>query len=413
MIHLVNTFKKLDGNCSPISYQYKDSKGKYKVPTNISITSYNDKLISNTRLTDYMYMTPIAHDFPQYLPIRMNEKIMSSVNSIQNIFDPNMGTPKVYEIIGDSDFLINNIAYKGLEDVRLVVWDNVLYGIGFRPDIIEGKVIPQLIEYNKDLSINRTWFINTDKTMEKNWQPITDRPFTFMYNPNTSETVTLSMYDLKESDNHNTPSFINEIKTPGYDGGLSGSSQLIHLKDGRYISICHTSHRYTAPNSFFRWYYNHYFVVYDNNLNQIKVSTPFHFVDECLEFCCGMCIHDDNVYISFSIFDGSTNLLSIPYDKFITFIDELMDNPQSYDNEPAHDYMIQTFESGKIVGTDIISYSFYLENIGKLQDVTPMLDMLDNIDSSKLVKDCIYRYLIIRRQNTGVIINKHNESVAK
>ena len=53
--------------------------------------------------------------------------------------------------------------FRGLEDPRLAVWNNTLYGVGFRPDIQPGKVIVQLIEFNEDYTIRRTWFINTNK----------------------------------------------------------------------------------------------------------------------------------------------------------------------------------------------------------------------------------------------------------
>ena len=243
----------------PFIRSYQDSGGNLRASANISIASYKGNIVFNTRITNYMYVPMIASDKLMWVQTFGERGKISSHNVIGTI----NSTPALYELIGENGFRLNNMSFAGLEDVRLVVWNDILYGIGFRPDVIDGMVIPQLIEYNDDLTINRSWFLKTNKTMEKNWQPIEDRPFTFMYDPDKSYLVTLNIDELQVADDPNNPTIINEIETPDFTGVLSGSTQLIRLDDGGYVSICHTGHRYTGKDFYEHWVYNHYFVVYD------------------------------------------------------------------------------------------------------------------------------------------------------
>lgn len=405
MIYLVNAIQKFNGECRPISYQYRDEQNECKSPTNITITNHNGQIIANTRLTDYMYLPIQSPNNIQYISVREDYVNMTSINSIQPLFTPCM--PNIYSMKGTNRLTLNNnssVAYSGLEDVRLVEWNGVLYGIGFRPDVIAGKVTPQLIEYDDDLSIKRTWFMNTNKAMEKNWQPVVDKPFTFMYDPDTSSMVVLDLDNMHESNDTNNPSDINNIDTPDFTGAISGSSQLIRLHDGNYLSICHTSHRYMGFDGMPRWFYNHYFVLYDENMNKIWVSQPFHFVENCMEFCCGICELDGNIHISFSVMDGTSNIITIPYDSLMEVINIMKNDPGQLDCEPAYDYLVQNYESGSIVGTDRILYAFMLEQKGLFNHLDDIPDILGSVNVPKHVKINLYAYFAVRKQNGAKLI---------
>ena len=246
--------------------------------------------------------------------------------------------------------------------------------------------------------------MNTDKTMEKNWQPVVDKPFTFMYDADNSETITLDIDNMGESEDVNNPSTINSLDTPKFSMSMCGSSQLIHLHNGNYLSICHTSHRYTDYAGIPSWFYNHYFMLYDENLNKIWTSQPFHFVEECMEFCCGMYEHDGNIHISFSIMDGAVNIITIPYDSMMEIINMMMEGSEQLDCEPAYEYMLSNYESGAIAGTDRILYAFMLNGKSLFKHTSDIPGIINDINMPSHIRKCINSYFAIRMPDGAQLI---------
>ena len=407
MIYLIDTMNRFNGGCIPVLHSFKDLAGNEKFPTNISITNHQGKLISNIRLTDYTYIPVGTPNVIHY--ISHSTDTCTCTCSCNAIFEVNNDIhPLVYETNGDTGFKLNQVSFKGLEDIRLIHWNDKLYGIGFRPDIIEGQVIPQLIEYNDDLTINRSWVINTHKNMEKNWQPIEDIPFTFMYDPDRSETITLNINELKEADNNTKPTIINELNPPDFSFNLCGSSQLIKYRDG-YISLCHTSHRWRSTDEKIHWQYNHYFVRYDKDLNKIWVSQPFKFVNECMEFCCGMTILNDTVYISFSMYDGINHILSYSMEGFNRLLETLENNPDELNGNPAIPYLHDCYNVDKFQSINPICeivYLFALEQVHVLDNPDRILHVLKKINLPRRIIDAMILYFCVRRSDNQLLLNE-------
>lgn len=405
MIYLVNHLKHFDGRCTPILQNFMDNNGNNKFPTNISITNFQNKLITNIRLTDYAYIPVGSSDIVYFIQSSYDSNQTTSCNIIFD--DKNRSV--VYETNGDTNFNLNSVSFKGLEDIRLVTWNNILYGIGFRPDIIFGHVIPQLIEYNDDLSIKHSWVINTNKVMEKNWQPIEDMPFNFMYDSDTSKIISLDIKNLSMADDNNHPSIINEIDAPEFSSNLCGSSQIIKYGNG-YLSICHTSHRWLATDGKIHWFYNHYLVKYDNNLNKIWVSKPFRFVDNCLEFCCGLTTINNGIYIGFSMYDGLVHILSYSMDGFNRLIEQLENNSEDLNGDPPISYLYECYkksQSADSIGE--IVYLFALEQAHMLDNTNRILEVLKKFNFSKRVLKGILLYFITRRSDTQPLLKKLND----
>ena len=405
MKYLSSVFVQNGGACVPFIRSYQDSDGNLRASANISIASYKGNIVFNTRITNYMYVPMIASDKLMWVQTFGERGKISSHNVIGTI----NSTPTLYELTGENGFRLNNMSFTGLEDVRLVVWNDILYGIGFRPDVIDGMVIPQLIEYNDDLTIKRSWFLKTNKTMEKNWQPIEDRPFTFMYDPDKSYLVTLNIDELQVADDPNNPTIINEIETPDFTGVLSGSTQLIRLDDGGYVSICHTGHRYTGKDFYEHWVYNHYFVVYDKNLNVIWISQPFRFVTDCIEYTCGMCRDNGNIYISFSMYDGINHLLSIPIDKFQNILTCMANDPSGYEGMPNNEYMLQCYTYNNITGPIALVYMMYLENAHMLDNMDKFNELLSLPlfhDTHNAAGNGMLLYFITRRTDSAFLLKE-------
>ena len=400
MIYISSVFMQNGGFCRPLVTPTGD--GEFRANTNISISSYKGNIISNTRLTNYAYIPLLTSDKVIRIEFSGNSMI-SSCNAI----GPIDSQPLVYDIVGKNALNWGSVSFTGLEDVRLVVWNDILYGIGFRPDVIQNKVIAQLIEYNEDFTINRSWLLNTNKYMEKNWQPVEGKPFTFMYDPDKSSLLVLDIDKLHVADDNNIPTIINEIQTPDFSHILSGSTQVIKLTNDRYLSICHTSHRYKDDNMYEHWVYNHYFVIYDKDMNKVWQSGPFRFICDCMEFTCGMCRNNDNIYISFSMYDGITHLLSIPIDNFLNILTTLRDNPETYDGEPNIEYMMESYDSNKTGGPDTLIYMLFLENFHRLDNISesnrPLLTSLSHINE---IHNEVLLYFITRRMDCNHLLKE-------
>jgi hypothetical protein len=58
--------------------------------------------------------------------------------------------------------------------------------------------------------------------------------------------------------------------------------------------------------------YRHRFIVYDHDLNLIKVGNPFSFMDGRVEFCCGLAEYEGNLLVSFGFQDNCAFILRVP-----------------------------------------------------------------------------------------------------
>ena len=408
MLYLVPILKSLGCLTNPMNSDMRgwiDGNGKQKFPTNVSTTYHKNHLVFNTRLTDYMYV-PMGN--PNRLIYISNNEHPGSV-SCNDIHD-STGNHIIYETEGTANTTLSNgISYKGLEDVRLVVWDDTLYGIGFRPDIIAGKVIPQFIEFNDDFSFKHTWFLNTNKYMEKNWQPIYDEPFTFMYDPDNAHIVKLDIESLEETSDPVLPVVINDIDTPDFTGRLCGSTQVVTLPDETHISICHTSHRYLGFDQQMHWIYNHYFVLYDKDMQNKRISIPFHFIDDCMEFTCGMCMAHDNIVITFTLYDGAPQVISIPINTFMSLIDTIMNHPSELKSAPDIEYITNAVSNPMLSPADKFLYVMGMECHGIHAPIQNTLESIIANQIPNVYKKRILAYLITRRPDGNDLIKYYDK----
>jgi hypothetical protein len=54
--------------------------------------------------------------------------------------------------------------------------------------------------------------------------------------------------------------------------------------------------------------YFHVFVIFDSELNLIKYSQPFTFDNKLIEFCIGLVVEEENILMTYSIYDNSSVL---------------------------------------------------------------------------------------------------------
>lgn len=278
-------------------------KGQFS-SCNTTCAWFNDELVINSRLVNYRKIF-------QSNNIRLIEdKNAQTYLYLKNGFD----TKNVTSRFADGNLVdvketiysppnLQNVYYHGLEDIRFVVWDGKLYSYGTRWDKVVDKGCICLHELDDNLTpINETIILpQSSNNCEKNWGAIDDKPFTFMYanNPTTVVKINKDGYCWLYKQHEKNEKFKDWIK---------GSSQIIRYDNNTYISLVHTNKHFNE-GEISRTDYVTAFAFYDNDLNLIKLSDWFVFKNPMCEFTCGLAIHDNDVYITYSQLDCTSNLL--------------------------------------------------------------------------------------------------------
>lgn len=252
--------------------------------------------------------------------------------------------------------------FRGVEDVRLVEWNDELYYSGGRRDWKEFpgtdfKVEEGIIINN---ATSKERMLPTRNQNDKNYIPIEGQSNTYI-----SELCPVVF--IKDNEYVETS---NKILT-----GHRGSTQAIKYKDG-YIAITHTCNKSI---------YSHYFVLFDKDLQITSVSEPFSFDRQPIEFTCGICLVGNKFYISYATMDRRAFVLEVE----TSVLDKLnFENFMSTENVTegtkldtrAHLVLVQYkyFEKTKEIITAVNSFKKHAKfkyEIYLLGDKCPWLDI--------------------------------------
>ncbi len=195
----------------------------------------------------------------------------------------------------------------GLEDARIVYWDNRYYAIGVRRDTTtngQGRMEFSELEIDensvKEISRSRIEVENKESYCEKNWMPIKSKPFHFVKWSNPTEIVKV---DLENKIANQIYLSENKINLPL---DLRGGSQLIDWYDNTYLAIVHEC-KFVSQN--FNGYkdadYFHRFIIWNSDWSINYISEPFNFMTAKVEFCTGLEEVDNNIIISFGFQDNA------------------------------------------------------------------------------------------------------------
>ena len=204
--------------------------------------------------------------------------------------------------------------FHGLEDARLVQWLGGYYLIGVRRDTTDNGV--GRMEYTT-LALDRgKWTAKEvarkripaplldDSYCEKNWQPVLDKPFTFIKWHSPVEVVQ-AFPDKLET----TQLMVKQGIQPSKD--QRGGSQLVRWGN-QYISISHEVDLFKNYLGQKDAIYRHRLCVWDDDLNLVGLSKEFSFLDFKIEFCVGLAVHQGDALISFSVCDNAAFVLRVP-----------------------------------------------------------------------------------------------------
>ena len=210
----------------------------------------------------------------------------------------------------------------GLEDARLIEWDNKLYLCGVRRDTTtngEGRMeLSEIRLINNEIKEVSRFRIpvpfNKESYCEKNWMPILDKPYHFIKWCNPVEVVKANIGGDTEQ------VFLSDRVIPAIKD-FRGGSQVIRMGD-KYYCIVHETNLWFNKNNQKDGVYKHRILEFDLDFNLIHASDEFDFMTSMIEFCCGLAEYGDEMLITFGVADNSAYLLRMPKEQFFKILYE-------------------------------------------------------------------------------------------
>lgn len=202
--------------------------------------------------------------------------------------------------------------FVGLEDARLVKWNDKLYMCGVRRDTTtNGQGRMELSEIkivnNTVTEISRSRIPapgKNDSYCEKNWMPILDKPYHFLKWCNPVEVV---KYDPVAKTCETV--YLGTERYFNWD--LRGGGQVIPFEDG-YLTLTHETDLYNSEAGRKDATYRHRLVHWSKDWIPIRKSEAFSFMGAKIEFACGLAEHKDNIVMTFGFQDNAAFVMSCP-----------------------------------------------------------------------------------------------------
>ena len=382
MIYIYKNITDLGGEIHPISPEILRDIPKF--PSNTTVCESNGEAIFDIRMIHYMlYQT--NKDSLYYHVCPYNGQVQST-NLIFNEQQTKISHIEVpagpYRMFG---------GYYGLEDIRLVKWNDKIYANGAHADMFENRVIQSLYELNEKedgYELINPRFFDSGRT-EKNWSPISDQPFKFLYDPCHRQVLDISK-QMKSP-----VGSTSKIEASFFEGPASGSTQTLRIGDN-YLSLIH-ERDYNYNNYQYRpMQYYHRFMLYDSKFKTIVKTPRFHFLNSDVEFCCGLALINDMIYITISVNDSSVHLIKIPLDKLTYLIRHVNEWTTT---EGWDDYFVEHFD--ELHGLDRMSFIPILIRKGIYREgMSTVLDQFIGLNPSIELYNYIVSNIIIRTNVT-------------
>jgi hypothetical protein len=289
--------------------------------TNPSIFIDGEDLLLNVRKVQYMlYHSEYAQKFQLYCcPLVYvnpeNDITLTTTNYLCKL-DPNTLALDSFEKVDTSLLDVKPIwEFVGLEDARIVKWNNKTYLIGVRRDTTtngEGRMEFSEILNGKEISRTRIE-PPAPSYCEKNWMPILDMPFHFVKWTNPTEVVKVDLHK-KTSE-----TIVLTEEQFALKRDIRGGSQVIPYKNYR-IALTHEVDLFYNEQGKKDAQYYHRFIVWDKEWNIVFRSEEFKFFGANVEFSCGMALQNENLLISIGFQDSSAFLIKMPTAFFENFV---------------------------------------------------------------------------------------------
>jgi predicted GH43/DUF377 family glycosyl hydrolase len=326
-INLVKTIINDGGTIKPIYIDNKDSGGTGLC--NASILYSEGKLRMVLRNVEYtlhccegeqLYQSCFEGPLSYYCK---DKDIKIRTTNFYCELNPETLEIQKYHKIDSSKLDVTPIwSFIGLEDARLVYWNNKYYAVGVRRDTtINGQGRMEFSELEitensvKEINRNRIEVPSISSYCEKNWMPIKNKPFHFIKWSNPTEVVKVNLDQNKAEQ-----TFLAKTYLPmPYD--IRGGSQLIEWDDDTYLGIVHGC-KFTLRN--YNGYkdadYFHRFIIWNKDWSIKYISDDFNFLDTKIEFCIGLEQIEDDIFIVFGYQDNGCYALKLKKDSLNNII---------------------------------------------------------------------------------------------
>jgi hypothetical protein len=280
-------------------------------PMNPSIIAVKDGYLMNLRCVNYKqengiytYLDGSGKILTKNIIIKYDRRLMKTLE-----------LPLEDPIGGD----IEGSMVNGLEDIRLFMWNDQLYGLTctrLTCDIPQIALIKIKLTDTRAVVVSKELLVGPDgeQSCQKNWMPYisnghlyiiySHEPFTRLhYSTNKSTAVTSKDSSftgnvLDVSLRHSLPINLSTFR---------GSGSPIPYKDG-YLAVIHEV--LFCPHRV----YVHRFVMYDKMMTTIKaVTLPFYFFSKGIEYVCGFCMDHSgkNLLLSMGVNDAEAHLVKV------------------------------------------------------------------------------------------------------
>jgi predicted GH43/DUF377 family glycosyl hydrolase len=284
--------------------------------TNPSVLVVNGKILVNIRNVNYtLYHSELNKFEHMWGPLSYihpeNDMHLRTTNYIAEL-DDNLNMVHYAKIdTSQFDTYAPQWEFVGLEDCRLVQWNDKLYVCGVRRDLDDkgtGRMeLSEIVidgETVKEVSRYRIPGPPPDNEYcMKNCTPILDKPFHLL---KWSNPTVLMKFDVtgKDSEIFETCSYVPK------KNDMRGGSQIIPSNDG-YVSLVHETDLYNSEQGRKDATYRHRFVFWDKDFKTWKTSELFSFLNMKIEFCCGMTEYQDSFLITFGAQDNAAYILKV------------------------------------------------------------------------------------------------------
>jgi mannosyltransferase OCH1-like enzyme len=248
--------------------------------------------------------------------------------SLNSRFELNKKFEKISEEIFSELDYDNNIPINGIEDIRLFNNKNNIYYIGSAYNNNNKLVNISYNNYNYNLNkfqiekkiITPDFYnlLNFNK-IEKNWS---------LFNYKGDIGVIYNWFPIiigKINSDNNLLSIINyKYNIPEYFKNSKGTTNG-YIKNNEIWFVLHKSQKNTYNKKSYS-NYQHFFAVFDLDMNLLRYSELFKLDNSSIEFCIGLIIEIDRIILSYSILDNTTNISAYS-------IDYIMNDILWYDNK--------------------------------------------------------------------------------
>ena len=306
------------GSIQPLFLDFKYTNGTGIFNPSVYYDKILDKLLVNIRHCQYtLYHAEKCKFDSQWGPLSYlnpeNDMTLTTTNYLSELDRNTLQTQKVLKI-DTSKLDVKPIwEFVGLEDVRLVRWNNTLYATGVRRDTTphgQGRMELSGIELTNDSAkeFSRFRIASTgddNSYCKKNWMPIEEMPFHYMKWCNPSEIVKVDLECNK------TKSTFMGTYTYFYKD-FRGGSQVIRLNDNYSFACVHTVNLFRSEIGAKNAVYRHCFIFWDNDWNVHKWTPEFSFLNADIEFCTGMTKLDNSFILTFGFQDNCSFVLKVP-----------------------------------------------------------------------------------------------------